>query len=288
MTAIPAPTCFLAAAWLLAALSLWLPSPAARWPAWAPCLFLACLVGLVVGALLPAGAATVLVLAALCLGWQRQHGGVVQGVLLVAIAVLSLALALHAVPGFANPLLFKDVQVSPGAAPVSLYLNLDKAAAGILLCATFAAPAREALAWRRVGTAWPVIVLTPVVVLGTGVAVGFTAVEPKWLAEAPVFLVLNLFVTCLAEEAFFRALVQGRLEHALRDRRHGATLALALASVLFGIAHLGGGPVLAALATLAGIGYGLAWRRGGIEAAVLTHFAVNAGRFVLLTYPALK
>lgn len=44
-----------------------------------------------------------------------------------------------------------------------------------------------------------------------------------------------------------------------------------------------------AFATLAGIGYGLAyWRSGRIEAAILTHFAVNAAHFVLFTYPALR
>lgn len=288
MTAISPSTWVLAGTWLLAALSPWLPPRERAWQAWMPCLALAVIAGLAVGALRPPAAATVVVLATLCIGWRRAQGRVVRGVLLAAIALLSLALALHAVPGFANPLLFEDVQVSPGAAPVSLYLNLDKAAAGIVLCATFGAPARTAAACRAIGRAWPVMAATPVVVLGAGVLVGFAAFEPKWLPWAPLFLLINLFVTCLAEEAFFRALLQGRLEQALRGRPHGAAIALGVASLLFGLAHLGGGPVLAALATLAGIGYGLAWRRGGIEAAILTHFAVNAGRFVLLTYPALK
>ena len=288
MSAIPPSTWVLAGAWLLAALSLWFLSPGDRWPAWAPCLVLACLVGLATGALLPTGAAAVVLLATLCIGWRRARHLWVRGLLFCAIFLLALMLALHAVPGFANPLLFANVQASPGAAPVSLYLNLDKAVAGIVLCATFATPARDAAGWRAVALAWPIIVLTPVVVLGTGVAVGFAELAPKWHALGPVFLLLNLFVTCLAEEAFFRAFIQGRLEAALRGERHGATIAIAVASVLFGVAHLGGGPVLAALATLAGIGYGLAWRRGGIEAAILAHFAVNAGRFVLLATPAMK
>lgn len=288
MTTLPPSTWVLAGAWLLAALSPWFPSPGGRWPAWPSCLALACLVGLLTGALLPIGAAAVLLLAVLCALWRRSPHLWLRGLLFCAIFLLALMLALHAVPGFANPLLFADVQVSPGAAPVQLYLNLDKAVAGIVLCATFGAPARDAAAWRAVAPAWPVVLLTPVVVLGTGVAVGFAVLAPKWPALGPVFLLLNLLVTCLAEEAFFRAFIQGRLEAALRGERHGATIAVAVASVLFGVAHLGGGPVLAALATLAGIGYGLAWRRGGIEAAILAHFAVNAGRFVLLATPAMK
>jgi membrane protease YdiL (CAAX protease family) len=104
----------------------------------------------------------------------------------------------------------------------------------------------------------------------------------------PLFLALNLFTTCLAEEAFFRALIQGRLTDALGARKHGAAVAIGVAAVLFGIAHGYGGVPLVALATLAGIGYGLAYRRGGIEAAILTHFALNAAHFVLFTYPALR
>ncbi|MNP62935.1 CAAX amino terminal protease self- immunity [compost metagenome] len=60
------------------------------------------------------------------------------------------------------------------------------------------------------------------------------------------------------------------------------------ASVLFGLAHIGGGWQWVLLATLAGTGYGIAYHRGGLAAAVSTHFGFNLLHFGLFTYPMLS
>ena len=39
------------------------------------------------------------------------------------------------------------------------------------------------------------------------------------------------------------------------------------------------------LAGIAGVGYGLAYRYGGLQAAVVTHFGLNLLHFGLFTYP---
>jgi membrane protease YdiL (CAAX protease family) len=282
----------LAATWMLAVLSLWMP-PLFRVSAWIPGLAIAVGTAVVLGAMQAPGVLALLLLASLCVGWQRASHRVARGLLLAAIALLSLALALHQVPGFANPLLVDQLQVSAASAAVSLYLNLDKTAVGIVLCATFAAPARGRAAWSAVLAAWPVVVATPLIVLLAGYGAGVIAIDPKWFASwfhyAPLFLLTNLLTTCLAEEAFFRALVQGRLADALSHRPDGARIAVAVAALLFGVAHAHGGPALIVLATFAGFGYGLAYQRSGrIEAAILTHFALNATHFLMFTYPALR
>jgi membrane protease YdiL (CAAX protease family) len=41
------------------------------------------------------------------------------------------------------------------------------------------------------------------------------------------------------------------------------------------------------LAGLAGVGYGLAYRFGGLGAAIATHFGLNLLHFGLFTYPML-
>lgn len=293
MTSLPPSFWPLAATWMLAVLSLWTPA-LGRVPAWMAGLAIAVATAVALGAMQPAGVLALLLLAALCTGWRTTTQRVPKGVLLAAIIVLSLALALHRVPGFANPLLVNELLVSAASTPVSLYLNLDKTAVGIILCATFAVPARDRAAWRAVGAAWPVIVATPLIVLLAGYGAGVIALDPKWFAGwfgdyAPLFLLANLFTTCLAEEAFFRALVQGRLADALAKRPDGARIAVGVAAVLFGLAHAHGGPALIVLATFAGVGYGLAYQRGGrIEAAILTHFALNATHFLMFTYPALR
>lgn len=293
MTSLPPSFWPLAATWMLAVLSLWVP-PLGRLPAWMAGLAIAIGTALALGAMQPAGALALLLLAALCAGWRVSTHRLAKGLLLAAIIVLSLALALHVVPGFANPLLLDKVQVSAASKPVSLYLNLDKTAVGIILCAAFAVPARGRAAWRAVVAAWPVIVATPLIVLLAGYGAGVIAIDPKWFASwfaayAPLFLLTNLFTTCLAEEAFFRALVQGRLADALSKRPDGTRIAVGVAAVLFGLAHAHGGPALIVLATFAGVGYGLAYQRSGrIEAAILTHFALNATHFLMFTYPALR
>jgi len=60
---------------------------------------------------------------------------------------------------------------------------------------------------------------------------------------------------------------------------------LAAGAAIFGAAHLAAGWQWALLAGLAGLGYGLAYRRGGLGAAMLAHFLLNSLQFFLFTYP---
>lgn len=129
--------------------------------------------------------------------------------------------------------------------------------------------------------AW-VMAGTTVVVLGAAVAVGFVRFEPHVPEGAAARTLSNLLFICVAEEAFFRGLLQARLSALVARWPWWRWLPIVLASVLFGLAHAGKGLVLAGLATLAGVGYGLAHactRR--IEPAILTHFAVNTAHYFL-------
>jgi len=85
------------------------------------------------------------------------------------------------------------------------------------------------------------------------------------------------FQVALPEELLFRGLLQNGFER-LASRRW--PIALALAALLFGAAHMGHPPVpnwrYGILATLAGLAYGWVWHRTGkITAAALTHAAVD-------------
>ena len=63
-------------------------------------------------------------------------------------------------------------------------------------------------------------------------------------------------------------------------------LPLLAASVLFGLAHAAGGPVLIVVATMAGAGYGLAYAISGrVEAAIVAHVTLNSLHFLFFTYP---
>uniref|UniRef100_UPI0036D2FF68 CPBP family intramembrane glutamic endopeptidase n=1 Tax=Pseudomonas sp. MD330_11 TaxID=3241255 RepID=UPI0036D2FF68 len=66
---------------------------------------------------------------------------------------------------------------------------------------------------------------------------------------------------------------------------YGDNLALLLASQLFGLVHLGAGWHRVLLASIAGVGYGFAYRFCGLGAAIATHFGLNHLHFGLFTKP---
>jgi membrane protease YdiL (CAAX protease family) len=205
-------------------------------------------------------------------------------------AVLALALATHWLPGFDNPVWLRRVVFSPGAAPFTQYANLDKGAAGLILVALLCNRVRS---WREfgamLGKSWLVMAVTLLAVFGLGVRLGLVRLDVKFSALTWQFLAINLFFTVVAEEAFFRGLLQERLARALAGSSWGAWIAVALSAVLFGLVHLGGGPLLALMAGVAGIGYALVYQlTRRIEAAILLHILVNGVHVIMFTYPSLK
>ena len=209
----------------------------------------------------------------------------------VLAALFALAMSLHLVPGFHPVVLFHDLQLTPDAAPFALALSFDKAAAGLLLLAAFCV---RTTSWRRFASQAPAIaaaaLATAAVSIGIALAAGYVRFEPKWPEAAPTFLVANLLLTCVAEEAFFRGLVQERLMRLAEARRQPAWrwIAIAVSTVLFGLAHAGGGATWMLVATVAGLGYAATYARTRtIEGAILVHFAVNAAHFLGFTYPRL-
>ncbi|MYM82055.1 CPBP family intramembrane metalloprotease [Duganella sp. FT50W] len=271
--------------------AVWLrPLPVGRraLPAWPLLLSMALAWGLVGGVVTPPAVAALLLLAALAYGcaaapqrWLRLLCGVLTG-------VLALALAMHKLPGFHNPLLLDRVVLSEGAAPFSLYANFDKGAVGLillaLLCRRVSSRAELGEVVRRTV---PVLGLTLLVTLGFAVAAGVVGVDFKFPPQAPTFIAVNLLFTVVAEEAFFRGFLQARLANALTRWRWGTWVAVAVSALLFGLAHLGGGLLYGILAGIAGLGYACAYQRTRrIEAAILVHIALNVVHFIAFTYPA--
>jgi membrane protease YdiL (CAAX protease family) len=136
--------------------------------------------------------------------------------------------------------------------------------------------------WQALVAALPMILGTVITLLVIAYAVGYVRYEPKVPSFSLIWAINNLFFVVLCEEAFFRGFILRGLERALSSPR----MALLLSSLAFGLAHFAGGLAYVGFSILAGIGYGLAYQRSGrIEMAMITHFAVNATHFFLLTYP---
>ena len=267
--------------------------------------------------LLTAGAALWCALLLLLALWLNtsQSSAISRGVGFILLALFALAGALHLVPGFANPLLVDAQLLTPDAIPYTLYANFDKGWAGYcLLLAIWPNQNRHqnqpqnpktdpnqiarqshmqhlaSLYWRGF---WPVWPLTVLAALGLALCVHLLQFAPKWPDFALQFIFCNLLLTCVAEEGFFRGLLQRPLYQWLSQRwfsvNQAAWCAIVVVSILFGLAHLAGGFAYALVATIASVGYGWAYQRSGrIEVAIVAHAALNVVHMTLFTYPMLR
>ncbi|MDM5093909.1 CPBP family intramembrane glutamic endopeptidase [Aeromonas rivipollensis] len=219
-------------------------------------------------------------LAGLLLAWRTP--GLPQpwrGVALTLVLLWAMALTLHLVPGFDNLKVLDRVQAGPASVPFTLYLNLDKPLIffGLLLAWPALLGPGGTMRWRPLAlptlplaalliTAWQLGALKPDVGL------------PHWWW---LFAFNNLVFTCVAEEALFRGFIQQGVAS-----RSKPWLGLLVASLLFGAAHLAGGPLLVLFAALAGACYGLAFQLSGrLSVAILLHFLFNFAHLALFTYP---
>ena len=179
---------------------------------------------------------------------------------------------------------------SGDAIPFTLYLNYDKNLVGLFIIGWGHSRIARATEWRAIfATAAPQAAGVIAVILGLSVAIGYVRFEPKFPAETWLWPRVNFSFVCLAEEALFRGFIQAQLQRLWRRWSWGAWLALAVAAVLFGLAHAAGGVSYVLLATVAGLGYGWIYQRTRrIEASILTHFVLNTVHFLAFTYPALQ
>lgn len=221
-------------------------------------------------------------------GYHAPDGGL-RGFALALMLALSAGLLLHAVPGFDNPRLIDGVRLSANAELYTKYLNFDKGVLGLFLLGLYAPERALRRAPRGAGLAvtWRFAVMA-MVVMALTVAVGYARWDPKLPVWWPAWLASMLCFTALPEEAVFRHVIQGGLQTWLGPTQQSRWTALAAAAALFGLAHVGGGWVYVALATVAGLGYGLVYAiTGSIVAAILAHTALNTLHLVFFTYPAL-
>lgn len=277
----------------LAIASLWLPPVTfgrRTVPVWPLCFAASLAAGAASGVLAPAAWLGIAVFGGLAWGAAHATDRRWRGALTVLAALAMLALAVHAVPGFRNPKLLDQVRFSAGAPAVTQYLNFDKGVAGLFALAALVPLLRRgaevpAIAMKVVG----VLAVTAVGVFGVAWGLGHVAFDPKLPPQGASFLAVNLLFTCVAEEAFFRGLLQARLAVALAARpRLAVVLPVGVSALLFGAVHLPGGLALGALATLGGLGYATAYAwTGRIEAAIAVHFGINAIHVLAFTYPAL-
>jgi len=226
-----------------------------------------------------------LLFAAYAVSYRKHHLQYIGHALFI---VLAIALSMHWLPGFHNPRAIGPERFTADAAPFTMYLNLDKPLAGFWLLLVLPW-IRPSLGWRMPLRAGLIgMLITTAVCLLIAALLGLVRWEPKWPAASGLWLLNNLLLVTLTEEALFRGYLQGGLRLLLREQPYADVGALCVAAVLFGLAHFAGGWQWVVLGSVAGIGYGLAYRFGGLQAAILAHFGLNATHFFLFTYPMMQ
>ena len=208
----------------------------------------------------------------------------------LVFALYALAMALALLPGFHRIVLVQPQVLSEGATPYGISVGFPKVVTGIIILGLINPLLVNS--WRELGRvlarALPVYVVTAAVGMVFVLAMGYSSFAPKWTTLFLLFAPINLFFTCLSEEAFFRGFIQHELSRIGSRRKLAAGIALTTAAILFGLAHFGGGWTYVCAAAIAGLGYGWAFMRTQrIEAAMAVHFGVNATHFLLFTYPSL-
>lgn len=278
----------LAVTWIaifLAALSTW--SPALRWMS----------LGLLVvgyGAALANGQLDLLVALPLALlllaayAVSPHRPAYFQYIGHALFIALALALCMHWLPGFHNPRVIGPERFSADAVPFTMYLNLDKPLAGFWLLLVLPWTRHPQVLRLSIKAGVSSMLVTTVACMLIAVLLGIVKWEPKFPIASWLWLLNNLLLVTLTEEVIFRGYLQGGIRRLLKQRPYADVLAISVSAVLFGLAHFGGGWPWILLGSVAGLGYGVAYRFGGLQAAVFAHFGVNVLHFVLFTYPMLQ
>ncbi|QJB31647.1 CPBP family intramembrane metalloprotease [Chitinophaga oryzae] len=215
-------------------------------------------------------------------GWQ---GAVTH----IAFFLLSILLLTHQLPGFDNVLIFDRVRFTPDAAPFTMHFNLDKPFAGFaIFTCLLKLGFIEKYDIGKIGKAIvaPLTAIIAICIL-TAWALHFVAWEPKLLLNYLwIWGLHNLLIVAVTEESVFRGYLQGYVGSAV-FKRQKYYLPLIVSALIFAVIHTTGGWPLMLLAFIAGLGYGVAYHKGGIMAAIFTHFGFNLLHFLLFTYPML-
>lgn len=200
-------------------------------------------------------------------------------VLLLVLGIGGFLLATHKLPGFQQLAIAPSTQIGSASVPYALNWSFDKGFAGLLLLLAWPPSADQPRLSLHQGL-WLALPAAGLPLL-LGWAGGLVGPDVKLHPLLPAFLFGNLLLTVIPEQIFFHGLI-GR---ALASRLRPVWWIAPVVGLLFAAVHSGPPPYLALVmlsGTLHALLY-LASRR--LEPGIAAHWSMNAGHFVLLTYP---
>ncbi len=219
---------------------------------------------------------------------QKQWIGFVR---FVFIMLFALAFANHIIPGFNNLKVFDTIQFSSLSSPFTMYLNIDKTMAAVILLASsrMLFINKHAFGYKSTFVCIKVAVLCVVTLMSLAMLSGYITYDPKLPEGAWLWMLNNLLFVCFAEEVIFRGMVQDHLTKFFHRCSIPSFVSIIIASFLFAttlLGHLQGGLSYIGFVIIAGLFYGYAYEKTQrLEAAMGVHFVMNLCHFLLFTYP---
>lgn len=202
---------------------------------------------------------------------------------LLLLSAICLALALHLVDGFNNAKIFSSHSFGVSQLPFQLYANVDKSIAALLLLLAFGRQEK----WRISAEAIKWLGLTTCAFFALAILMG-AKLEFKLSELTLVFAVLNLVTTCVAEESFFRLVIQKELSR-LSFTQGRSWLIVLITAAVFTLAHIhffSDYEKRLFLIFVAGALYSLAYLRFNLGTAIALHYLINLIHFICFAYPA--
>lgn len=239
-----------------------------------------------VTALLVAAFALALIFYRYCSSAHKPIGMYITWLLALLLGV---GVGLYRPSGFNYPLVFSLNQLHDGGLPFSLYINIAKLLAGYITVYFLLSFGSQAYIQSRAQQFLLAFGLGFFVVLVAYFCLdlAFCLKPLKYIA---LFGLVNLLVTCVAEEAFMRLLLQAQLHKFLSGKLASGfwleAIPLLVATGIFVLTHLSANANVLLVFALAGFCYGLVYSlTKNLWACVAVHFTVNIIHFSLLTYP---
>lgn len=215
---------------------------------------------------------------------QPPRPVVVRIPLFIVMIAYAMALFYHWVPGFNNILYLKQIRLSPGSCPYSMYLNFDKTMMGLILYGlSFLHKEDKGLNYTSLKKTIGIGFFCVITLISLSLLSGYVDFDYKLSEHLLIWSITNLFFVCFAEEILFRGIIQNTLIKLVSPY----WVPLLITSILFGLSHFHGGPMYIMLSAVAGLFYGYAYyRTGSILCAMLVHFGLNLCHFIFFSYPA--
>ncbi len=222
-----------------------------------------------------------------CSAYFSFHNKKYQALALPIMIGLIAGILFHKIPGFHNTLALDEVRFSKASAQYSMYLNFDKVAAGLIIFAIGGLAAAEKLPnFKSILDTIAILILAILVIMIPARCSGHVLIDAKIPEHFWIWSLNNFFFVSFAEEVIFRGFIQRKLT---ADLKLDPFFAIAISSIIFGLAHFKGGVTYITLSAVCGVFYGFAYyKTNRILCAMLVHFGLNLTHFLFFTYPFAK